>query len=120
MNLKKLQTTFEVFSFLHNKTNKKRGKEQTERLKQVVVSLQKLNHKSTHGMSTLPIPFNIRNSQISYSPVKIAKIEKKNRVVLKIGRIVEGNVLNNILKVPAEEGEREAGGYLKEAFSNFF
>ena len=35
------------------------------------------------------------------SPVKIAKIEKKNRVVLKIGRIVEGNVLNNILKVPA-------------------
>ena len=26
---------------------------------------------------------------------------KKNRVVLKFGRIVEGNVLNNILKVPA-------------------
>ena len=36
------------------------------------------------------------------NPVKIAKIEKKkNCVVLKIGRIVEGNVLNNILKVPA-------------------
>ena len=33
---------------------------------------------------------------------------KKNRVVLKFGRIVEGNVLNNILKVPA--GRRWAGG----------
>ena len=37
----------------------------------------------------------------THSPVKIAKIEKKNRVVLKIGRIVEGNALKNILKVPA-------------------
>ena len=39
-----------------------------------------------------------------YSPVngglKMAN-RKKNRVVLKIGRIVEGNALNNILKVPA-------------------
>ena len=30
------------------------------------------------------------------------QIEKKNRVVLKFGRIVEGDVLNNILKVPAD------------------
>ena len=43
----------------------------------------------------------IRESKTNHSPVKIAKIEKKNRVVLKIGIIVEGNVLNNILKVPA-------------------
>ena len=46
-----------------------------------------------------------------YSPVngglKMAN-RKKNRVVLKIGRIVEGNALNNILKVPA--GRRWAGG----------
>ena len=42
-----------------------------------------------------------------YSPVnegsKMAnrKKKKKNRLVLKFGRIVEGNVLNNILKAPA-------------------
>ena len=45
--------------------------------------------------------FSYTLSFVCNSPVKIAKIEKKNRVVLKIGRIVEGNFLNNILKVPA-------------------
>ena len=46
----------------------------------------------------------IRSEYHSFSPVnegsKIAN-RKKNRVVLKIGRIVEGKVLNNILKVLA-------------------
>ena len=70
----------------------------------------------TH-FETVPMKFAIRREEMKaprwkapnyfralssrLSPVKIAKIEKKNRVVLKIGRIVERNVLNNILKAPA-------------------
>ena len=44
------------------------------------------------------------NAHLISNPVKIAKKERKKKkcVVWKFGRIVEGNVLNNILKVPAD------------------
>ena len=59
-----------------------------------------LNADNFHAVNA----FNLTLHPRPRSPVKIAKIEKKkkNRVVLKIGVIVEGNVLNNILKVLAD------------------
>ena len=71
--------------------------------------------KIVSGRNNSSRPFVRHKELISYArkiflgfkitPVKIAQIEKKkkNRIVFKFGIIVERNVLNNILKVPADE-----------------
>ena len=52
---------------------------------------------------------------------KLWEYEKKNRVFAKFGRIVEENVLNNILKVSADRRWAEGrGGAFERGFLQFF